>query len=268
MLTNSAKQTDRTVRSPGNDHDRVGPAGDDIASGAERRNHDDHTARTTPIGLAPLSFRPARAVIASSLTKIYGQTVALWRVDLTVRSGEIVAVGGPNGSGKSTLLRVLAGLTAPTAGSVASSGEAGGPPPRVAFVGHATHLLGALTPAENLRLTSRLARRHCDPDRWLGSLGIGPSVARPCRELSSGTQRRVALARALMTDPDVLLLDEPFAGLDRAASDLAEDVLGLAAREGRIIVLASHDTERAARLATRSIALDAGHLVESREAVS
>jgi len=215
------------------------------------------------VNIASPPVRASRTLVAATLTKIFGQTVALWRVDAVARSGEVLAVSGPNGSGKSTLLRILAGLTAPTAGSVRTHGEAGLGAQRTAFVGHANHLLGSLTAIENIRLAARLARRTDEPERWLDELGIGASAARPCQELSTGTQRRVALARALITDPDVLLLDEPFSGLDDAAASRVEEVLGRAARDGRLVVLASHDSVRATRLATRSLRLEGGRVVSS-----
>jgi heme ABC exporter ATP-binding subunit CcmA len=199
--------------------------------------------------------------VASGLTKVFGQTVALWRVDVVVRSGEVLAVSGPNGSGKSTLLRVLAGLTTPSVGSISTQAEAGVEAARIAFVGHASHLLGALTATENLRLAMRLARRTGAPERWLDAVGVGAASGRLCQELSSGTQRRVALARALITDPDILLLDEPFTSLDEAGADLVERVLSQEAADGRMVVLASHDSDRANRVATRLLRLEAGRVV-------
>lgn len=199
------------------------------------------------------------AVRARAVSKVYGTTIALWRIDLEVHAGESVAVAGPNGSGKSTLLRVLAGLTSLTSGEVDREAVSG--PLRVALVSHRTHLLDALTPLENLSLTRRLSRTTQDPELMLRALGVDSSMRRPCRELSAGTVRRVAIARALTATPDALLLDEPFAGLDREAGDLVEAALrGYVEHQG-ILILSSHDEERAGRVAARTIRLDRGRVV-------
>ncbi len=227
-----------------------------------------HKSSGTSLELVPSPSLSPRTLTATRLTKVYGQTVALWRVDLVARAGEVLAVGGANGSGKSTLLRILAGLTAPTAGSIAWRAEAGVTAPRIAYVGHATHLLDGLTPVENLRLAASLARSALDPDDLLETLGVAGSRVRPCGELSAGTQRRVALARALVTDPDALLLDEPFAGLDGSAADLTEHAIALAGAQGRLVVMASHDRARSSRLAPEVLTLEAGRLTTPADALA
>ena len=237
-------------------------------SGPSRTNTSTSEPAASSIGNPPRSVEVVRAsrrasigLAAIDLTKVFGQTVALWRVTLEVRSGSLVAVGGPNGSGKSTLLRVLAGLTAPTAGAIRWRTEAGSGSPRVAYVGHRTHLLDALTPHENLVLAARLARTTIDPDFVLDALGLDAGRSNACGGLSAGTQRRVALARAIVTDPDVLLVDEPFAGLDTVAAAAAERALAVAADEGRLVIMASHDHARTARLASTGVTLEGGRIV-------
>lgn len=207
--------------------------------------------------------RVERALRARILTKVFGSTVALWRIDLSLRTGEPLAIRGPNGSGKSTLLRLLAGVMSPTAGAVTIESAPGAPPPRIAYMGHSTHLFGALTPAENVHLAARLARRWDDPERWLDELGVSAFAHRRCQDLSAGIQRRVALARALATEPDLLLLDEPFVGLDERAAGRVEQVLGQTAASGAMLAFASHDAARSGRLAMVSVQLDAGRLVRS-----
>lgn len=212
--------------------------------------------------LAPSATRTSVALHAVGVTKLYGHTIALWQADLGATSGELVALHGPNASGKSTLLRIIAGLTAPTAGRVFWAGAAGAPAPRIAHVGHATHLYGGLTPLENVALTARLARR--DPSvglELLERLGVAQVAASPCRELSAGTLRRVALARALVADPDVVLLDEPFASLDAAAAEVTAAVLGHLHGAGRLVIYASHNEARTQGLATRVVELGAGRIV-------
>ncbi len=212
--------------------------------------------------LAPATAPDSVVLRASTVTKLYGSTVALWRADLDVRSGELVVLQGPNGSGKTTLLRILAGLTAPTAGRVAWTGTVGGRSLRVAHVGHEAHLYMALTPFENLRLTAHLARRDVEAGlRLCERLGLTTYLGTPCLQLSSGTLRRVAMARALAADPDVLLLDEPFASLDAAAGEATADVLLEFAALGRLVVLAAHEEACVRNIATRLVPRHGGQIV-------
>jgi ABC-type multidrug transport system ATPase subunit len=200
------------------------------------------------------------ALTATGLAKLYGGTLALVGVDLRARSGELVLIRGANASGKSTLLRLLAGLTPPSAGLVRVTSEAG-TRPTLAFVGHAGHLFADLTPEENLTLAARLAR--ADPTAVLAildRLGVASAAQTPCRRLSSGTLRRVALARGLATDPDVLIADEPFAGLDVDATSRVAAVLGEARDVGRLVIVASHEDARSRALANQSLELVAGRM--------
>lgn len=204
---------------------------------------------------------PNLALAASGLTKIYGSTVALWQVGLAARAGDLISVTGPKASGKSTLLRIIAGLVTPTVGTVDWNCGLGDRRPRTAFVGHTTHLYDALTPRENIELAARLGGR----DRGIGMaaldrLGLGDRSGGASGTLSAGTVRRVALARALATDPDVLVVDEPFASLDVAAADRTATVLDEERRRGRLIVVASHDERRIAELATRRLELERGRV--------
>lgn len=194
---------------------------------------------------------------ATGITKVFGGTVALWNVKLEGRSGELIAIHGPNGSGKSTLLRIAAGLMSPTRGTLSVTTTAAHAGPRVGFLGHSTHLFDELTPIENVTLAARLARR--DPVMGidlLGELGLGPYGARRVATLSAGTRRRVGLARVLATDPDVLLLDEPFAGLDSAAAELVRGILAWARDDGRLVIMATHDDASSRVIATRTLCLE------------
>ena len=206
----------------------------------------------------PISSRPHVALHAASITKIFGSTVALWDVDLVCRSGDLLAIQGSNGSGKSTLLRVLAGLVAPTLGQVSVT-AAPGARRRVGFVGHATHLFDQLTALENVALAARLARRDVGhASAFLDELGVASHAADRVATLSSGTRRRVAIARALATDPDVLILDEPFAGLDHDAADLVMASLVRERIAGRVVVVATHDDGRSRTMGTHLARLEAG----------
>lgn len=203
------------------------------------------------------------ALTATGLAKLYGGTLALVGVELSARSGELVLIRGANGSGKSTLLRLLAGLSSPSAGQVRVTAEAGRRP-RLSFVGHAGHLFADLTPEENLGLAARLA--GADPTAVLpilDRLGVAAVAHTRSRRLSSGTLRRVALARGLATDPDVLIADEPFAGLDADAADRVAAVLGEARDDGRLVIVASHEDARSLALADRTLELVAGRLASA-----
>lgn len=208
-----------------------------------------------PVPRRHASFR------AAAVTKLFGETVALWDVDLDGRSGDLIAVRGVNGSGKTTLLRIIAGLVAPTRGRMAWTTTAPGTRPRIALLGHATQLFEELTAIENVALAARLARRdEAVAFDLLGRLQVGPSGARRVGGLSAGTRRRIGLARALATDPDVLLVDEPFAGLDQPAADLVGRVLSEVQDNGRLVVIATHDDARSRSIATRIVRLDGGRL--------
>ena len=209
--------------------------------------------------------RPRYAVSARSLTKLFGETIGLWDVSLECHSGELLAVHGANGSGKSTLLRILAGLTASTHGGVTWTSDAPGVAPRIGLLGHATHLFEELTATENVVLAARLAGREpASAPRLLGRLGVEPYAARRVGSLSAGTRRRVGLARVLATDPDVLFVDEPFAGLDAEACDLVSDVLGAARDQGRLVGIATHDGSKSGSIATRSVELESGRVRASQ----
>lgn len=204
------------------------------------------------------------AIAAVGLEKHFGPVQALRPLDLEVRSGELVALLGPNGAGKTTLLRLLAGLARPSAGTLRVGSGGGDRRERrreVGLVAHASLLYPALTARENLILAGRLyglADPGARADALLAEGDLGPFAGRRAGQLSRGLAQRVAIARALVHDPPILLLDEPFSGLDpRAAERLGERLAGHR-EQGRTIVLATHDLERAAALADRALLLVRG----------
>ena len=206
------------------------------------------------------------AIAAVALEKHFGPVVALRPLDLCVEAGELLALLGPNGAGKSTLLRLLAGLARPSAGTLRVGPSAAGSDRRerrreVGLVGHASLLYPALTARENLILAGRLFG-VAQPAERAAALLAGDDLEvvadRRAGELSRGLAQRVAIARALVHDPPILLLDEPFSGLDpRAAEALAGRLEGLRGAR-RTIVLATHDLDRAAQLADRALLLVRG----------
>jgi len=206
------------------------------------------------------------AISARGLEKRFGHAIALRGVDLEIPAGASLAVLGPNGAGKTTLLRLVAGLVRPTAGSLRIAGHRAGARKaraRVGWMGHATSLYAALTARENLIFAARLhgvsdvAQRV---DALLAEVGLERAADRAAGGFSHGMAQRLSIARGLVHDPEVVLLDEPFNGLDRRAAEaLAERLVGLR-RGGRTLVLVTHDAQRAARVADSAIVLSDGRI--------
>ncbi len=185
------------------------------------------------------------AIELDGLERRYGERVALAGVSARVEAGQTLAVLGGNGAGKTTLLRVLAGLLRPHGGAVRVldadlPGERWKLPGRVGYLGHDPLLYRDLTGRENLRYHARL---HGVPEARvgtvLGQVGMERRADDPIRELSRGMVQRIAVARAVLHEPPLLLLDEPRANLDPAAAELLEPLIGRAS--GRTRVLVSHD---------------------------
>ena len=182
------------------------------------------------------------------LTRNYGERAALEDLTLSLPAGRTLVVFGPNGAGKTTLLRVLATLLRPHAGSVRVLGEelpddAWRVRGRVGLLGHEPLLYRELTPRENLRYHARL--HGVDDERVeerLRAVSMTGRADEPVRTLSRGMVQRVAVARATLHDPELLLLDEPYANLDPAAVELVEPLIGVEGRRTR--VLTSHDPGR------------------------
>lgn len=203
----------------------------------------------------------------------YGPTRALNGVNILAGGGEIVAVVGPNGAGKTTLLRALSGERRPDRGKVLLDGSpvSGADPEwrgRVGLVSHRTGLYRKLTVAENLKFFASL---HGVPKarnavaRALDTIGAATLSTTRVEALSRGQCQRVALARTLLYDPDILFLDEPFTGLDPAAATALESTLRTRRTAGSIIVLVTHDLRRCLALADRVVVLQRGHKVHDGE---
>jgi heme exporter protein A len=200
-----------------------------------------------------------------SLRVAYGRTLALAGVTLDIEPG-IVGVFGPNGSGKSTLLRVLAGLLPPTSGEVLWRGEAVRSSSEtfrrtVAYAGHASGLYSRLTVDENLRLFAAL---HGAPEArvadMLRALGLEERASTLVGELSAGFRRRAAVARALLHEPDLLLLDEPYANLDDEASELVSAAVRRWHSPERVALVATHGAKRLKRYAHAGLILKEGEV--------
>jgi heme exporter protein A len=197
------------------------------------------------------------------LTRTYGSRFALDGVTFTLDAGEFLVVLGPNGAGKTTLLKTLARLIRPTEGRIWLDGEdwLAAPADRQREIGvlsHATYLYDGLTAHENLRFFGTLYGLP-DPDARaraaLATVGLEDSANRRVGHLSRGQAQRVAIARAVLHDPALLLLDEPYAGLDPRASGRLGDALDALHAAGRTVVLTTHDLARAPAAATRYLVL-------------
>lgn len=210
----------------------------------------------------------AWAVSAEGLTRRFGASRALNRVDLAIPWDQRTAILGHNGAGKSTLLRIVATLLRPTAGEIVVGGlrlpdQAGAVRRHLGFVGHQTFLYDDLTARENLVFYGRLygvPRPGSRADDLLRRVGIADRADDRVRNLSRGLQQRVALARAIVHDPPILLLDEPETGLDLAGGDLLESFLRDDDKQPRTVLLTSHSVERAMALTDRVIVLWQGRI--------
>ncbi len=196
---------------------------------------------------------------------LLGRFPALAGVDLRVDAGEIVWLAGPNGAGKSTLLRLCAGLVPLQSGSATVLGHDLGADRRAArrsvgLLGHATGLYDELTPRENLIFWARALR--ADPNAVEAALDRVALIDRvrdlPVSQLSEGQRRRASLAAMLLRRPQLWLLDEPHAGLDAGARDLVDALCREAVAVGATVVFASHESDRARLLATRTVTVSGG----------
>jgi heme exporter protein A len=213
---------------------------------------------TTVLENAPVAVR------LDGLTRNYGERTALDDVTLTLDTGQTLVVFGPNGAGKTTLLRVLATLLRPHAGRVTVldtklPDDAWQVRGRIGLLGHESLLYRELTARENLRYHARL--HNLAPERveeQLQAVSMAGRAEEPVRTLSRGMVQRVAVARATLHDPELLLLDEPYANLDPAAIELVEPLVG--ASSGRTRILTSHDPSRGLSEADLVLGLRAGRV--------
>ncbi len=206
-----------------------------------------------------------------SLVKRFGPLTVLKELDFEVRSGEFVALLGPNGAGKTTLLRILSSLSKPNSGLVQVASYrlpegAVAVRAQLGVVSHQTLLYGDLTAEENLSFFARLygveGSRIGDV---LDLVGLSRRKSDLVRVFSRGMQQRLAIGRAILHNPRILLLDEPHTGLDQEAGEILDNLLREIALEGRTVVMTSHDLIRAAELSSRMDILSKGKIKASTE---
>jgi len=210
------------------------------------------------------------ALLLEGLARHFGEREALSDVSLSLAEGQTLVVFGPNGAGKSTLLRVLATLLRPHAGAVRVLGsalpdEAWQVRGRIGLLAHEPLLYRQLTARENLRFHARLhGVGETRIEELLDAVAMGGRASEPVRTLSRGMVQRVAVARAVLHDPELLLLDEPYANLDPAAVELVRPLIGAASGHTRVIC--SHDPSGGLAEADVVLGLRAGRVALVRAA--
>ncbi|MCC7206549.1 MAG: heme ABC exporter ATP-binding protein CcmA [Anaerolineae bacterium] len=216
----------------------------------------------------PTPQPPADALIqVEGLFKAFGLRMALRGVSLSVARGSVLALLGPNGSGKTTLLRILSALSSPTRGAVKIGGwelpkEAAAVRARLGVVAHLPLLYDELSAEENLAFYARLY--NCESNGRLPAVleqvGLAKRARDPVRTFSRGMVQRLAIARAMLHDPPVLLLDEPYTGLDANGSAMLDGLLRTWRDEGRTVVVSIHDIAHAAEVCDRAVILRLGQV--------
>ena len=209
---------------------------------------------------------PQIAVKTEAVVKNFGETAVLRGLDLELPAGEVTVLLGTNGAGKSTLLRILAMLTQIDSGSVSIHGSdiaKKGPAIRAmtGSVLHSPMLYADMSVRENLMFFAEMYRLENVDDlivKTTSQVGIEPRLDHRIRTLSHGFQKRVALARALMHDPQLLLLDEPESGLDSQSVSRLEKIIDNYRSTGRTVVITTHIVEHALELADRAVVLNSG----------
>lgn len=203
---------------------------------------------------------------ARRVTKLFGRAPVLKELDLELEPGRCHVIFGRNGAGKSTLLRVAATLLKPTSGELfydgrALSEDASAARDRIGLVSHQSFVYADLTVRENLEFYGQIYGRSRDVDELLEWSDLTLRQHSPARSLSRGMQQRLTIARALLHEPELLLLDEPFTGLDALSSDRLHRLISDVKGRDTTIAMATHDIERGVALADRILLMEAGRIV-------
>jgi heme exporter protein A len=206
-----------------------------------------------------------------NMTKLLGDKLVLRNITLTLEKGEILAVVGPNGAGKSTFFKCTVGLLQPTSGEILLEGKSvkknsGDVKQKIGFLGHESFLYNTLSPLENLKFYGKLYKVK-DLDRKAHELlkEVGLYLFRdvPIRSFSRGMMQRLAIARVLLPDPEILMLDEPHTGLDQEAVALLNRIIKSKRESGTSILIISHDFEQVHALADRVAVLRKGKILST-----
>jgi heme ABC exporter ATP-binding subunit CcmA len=206
------------------------------------------------------------------VSRIFGRFPALRKVSISLTSGRCYVLLGENGAGKSTLLRILAGLLAPTLGTAriftdGKAEEIAEQRARVGYMSHAPMLYDELSAMENLRYFAGLYRTCAclTPAEALLAVGLDPALTRPVGQFSQGMRQRTSLARVLLPQPELLLLDEPFSNMDVASAGKMVALLGGLRAAHRTVVLTTHQRSLAEPLADYLLTMEAGRLISTIE---
>jgi heme exporter protein A len=214
------------------------------------------------------------ALDSEGIEKRFGYAPAVRDISLQIPRGEFVALFGRNGAGKTTFLRIAATLVRPSKGRLAIEGYDVEKDPEAArrcigFLSHNTFVYRDLSALENLRFFSRLYKVSGAREKipaLLDRVGLGRRAEEPVRALSRGLQQRVGIARVMLHDPSLLLLDEPYTGLDAQAIETLDGILDESVRAGKTVVLTTHDLDQGLRSATRAVIIDKGRVIQSADA--
>ncbi|MGD8463304.1 MAG: heme ABC exporter ATP-binding protein CcmA [Anaerolineae bacterium] len=213
-----------------------------------------------------MTQNPMPAIQVKGLVKSFGHQMALRGVDLSVSEGEFLTLFGPNGAGKTTLIRIVASLARPTSGAVWVRGQDLGKVAtsvrrHIGLISHNPLLYGDLTPDENLRFFTQMydvPASQARIDLVLEQVGLTARRRDPVRTFSRGMVQRLAIARAILHDPAIMLLDEPYTGLDLQAADMLRSVLQDLAASHRTVILTTHNLEQGLEMCDRAAILNRG----------
>jgi heme ABC exporter ATP-binding subunit CcmA len=219
-----------------------------------------------PAVAGPISKARTPIARVEQVSKLFGSFAALRQVSVDLEPGCCYVLIGENGAGKSTLLRILAGLLRPTHGTVLVFGE--NDPhdvrERIGYMSHAAMLYDELTAQENLRYFAGLypGRKCLSPAEALRQVGLDPELQRPFGQYSQGMRQRTSLARVLLSEPELLLLDEPFSNMDVESAQQMVALLSTFRQSNRTIVITTHQRDLAAPIADYILRLKAGRVAE------
>lgn len=209
-------------------------------------------------------------IVTQGLIKTIGDKMILRGINLSIQKGESVAILGPNGAGKSTILKILAGLIKPTSGKVTVDeldlkNDSYEIKRKIGFLSHNSFLYDHFTPLENLKFFGKLygvKNVEKRAKKLVGEVGLSFFMHDPVRSFSRGMLQRIAIARAIIHDPDILLFDEPHTGLDQEAIKILNDVILKMKAKGATVVMVTHDFHQAVRTCDRVIIFRNGKIVE------
>ncbi len=205
-----------------------------------------------------------------SISKSFGSFYALRDISLEINSGEFWIIVGPNGAGKTTLLKIIATLSHPSQGSILINGTISEKDRlkirrQIGFIGHQSFLYNNLTAQENLKFYARMYQLKDTNQRIteiLKQVGLGTRKDDLVRNFSRGMQQRLSIARALLTDPKIVLLDEPFSGLDQSAIDNFVELFTSLVSPERIIIMTTHNLQLGLQLSSHFAVISKGRIMQ------